>query len=405
MTIDGNTVLGAATLREQGFLHAVQSTDDHATIAALSPKLWRINNDSRYDLAKSFGAKVTWVVGDSCNPDAIIFIGQAAWEACIVNLVQTHSPTSARPVDYWDVWGEPDHDGVFTSSQILTIFQLAHNDIRSVDPRAQIVGPDLASYDDSGTCNKIDMKCFLSFVNTNRLEFDVLAWNEIIDRSGNQITPPQVATHFSSARALVASMPGLVNPTPKYFVEEYSDSRNFTVPGWTVAWLKAFEDNNSDGATRACWDTQDSAGGATYSGCNAGLNGLLQSDGISKRALYWVHDSYAAYTGNRVSSTGSSTDTVGYGSRKDSTRELTALVGRWSVGTVNPVANVTTTFKVPSSYGLSSMHYTIYRIPNQLYAVNPVLYSSGTVPVSGGQAVLTVSSMADGDAYTFDLFP
>lgn len=55
--------------------------------------------------------------------------------------------------------------------------------------------------------------------------------------------------------------------------------------------------------------------------------------------------------------------------------------------------------------GLSSMHFTIYRTPNQLYVVNPALYASGTVTVPGGQAVLTVPSMADGDAYAFDLFP
>jgi hypothetical protein len=405
ITVNANTVLGTATFREQGFLHTINSTTDHATVAALSPKFWRINSDTRYDLAKSYGAKVVWVVSDSCDPNAIIFVGQAAWDNCVVNLATTHSPTSARPVDYWDLWNEPDHNGVWTSAQILTLLKAAHNDIRSVTSTAKIMGPGLAVYNDSGACNKIDMKCFLDYAVANSLKIDALSWHEIIDGAGAQVLPTAIAGHIASARALVAARPTLLAPSPEYHVGEFTDSQNFTVPGWSVAWLKFLEDANVDGATLGCWDTSDTPGGTTYNGCVDGLNGLLQSDEITTRSTYWVHKMYAGIGNQRVQTTTDNNDTVGYGGRNDSAKELTAMVGRWSVGTVNGPSTTTVKFNVPSSYALSSMHYTVYRIPNTFGAVTPTLFASGVVSVTAGVATLTIASMNDGDAYTFDLYP
>ncbi|MHB8508879.1 MAG: hypothetical protein ACYDGR_09565 [Candidatus Dormibacteria bacterium] len=401
VTVDANTVLGTTSLRAQGFLHAVNSSTDHATVAALAPKLWRINNDSRYDLAKSYGAKIMWVVSDSCN----YLLGLVLYQNCVTTLASSHSPTSARPVDYWDVWGEPDHVGL-PGPVLLPYFKAAHDGIRSVDPNAKVGGPDLAVYSDAGgTCQNIDMTCFLDYVVANNLQFDVLSWNEILDAAGQQSLPTAIGGHASAVRALVAARPGLRNPSPQYMVEEYSDSRNFTIPGWTVAWLKFLEESNLDAAGRACWDTSDTQGGQTYSGCVRGMDGLLQSDEITPRAIYWVHKAYAGISTSRVLASSTSTDTVAYAGRNDASRELTALVGRWSVGTVNSPTTVTATFNVPASYGLTSVHYTVNRIPNQFGAVSQTPYASGTAAVLGGQAQLTVNSFADGDAYTFDLTP
>jgi hypothetical protein len=406
VTINANTVLGASTFREQGFIHAINASTAVTKVDLLKPKFWRVNNDDRYDRAKARGAQVSWTVSDSCDPNAIIFLGQPAWEACITDLVNTHKPGTARPVDFWEIWNEPDHNGVWTSSQILTLFKAAHNDIRAVDPNAKIIGPSLAVYNDSGACNKIDLKCFLDFAVANSLKFDWLSWHEIITSAGAQVQPTDIAGHLASARALVAARPGLLQPNPKYWIGEFTDSTNFTVPGWSVAWLKYLEDSNVDAATLACWDTSDVGGGATYSGCNTGLNGLLQSDETTERSTYWVHRFYALIGSSRVSSTSTNTDTVGYGGRNDNNRELTALVGRWSIGTVNAASSTTTNFNVPSSYGLSSMHYTVYRIPNTFGAMSaPTLQASGTVAVTGGVASLTVATMNDGDAYFYDLYP
>lgn len=398
VTIDGTVALGTAAFRAQGFLHGLNTNTNTAKVSALTPQNWRVSNNDNYDRAKSYGAKVTWVVSDSCTK----ILGPVTYQNCVANLV-SGSISGNRPVDYWDVWNEPDHEGVLTSAQILDYFRITINQIRAIDPNAKIEGPSLAVYDDSGACNKIDLKCFLDYILNQQLKVDVLSWHEIIDKTGAQVKPTDIGAHITAARALVAARPGLLNTNPLYHVGEYSDSQNYAAPGWTVAWMRYLEENDVDAGIRACWDATEA--GTTYSTCSDGLDGLLARDNTTERPIYWVHRVYAGLKGSRVATSHSNTDTVAYGAKDPTHSELGGLIGRWSVGTVNPAANVTVTMKVP--YALSQMHLTVYRFQNGVFTQpSPlVITSNQLVSVTSGQVVFTLSNFVDGDAYSVELVP
>ncbi|MHB8508872.1 MAG: hypothetical protein ACYDGR_09525 [Candidatus Dormibacteria bacterium] len=419
LTVKANEILGPVTLREQGFLHGIDANANRSVVSALRPHYWRVNSNDTYDQAKSYGAQVTWVISDSWREQYGIS-GQGIqavpppwsafpiYDSFVKTLVSQHSRTSRRPVDFWDIWPESTNGPTGTSSQILDTFRHAYLDIRQADPTARIGGPSLGvfaeipypllspTFPNQSSWHDIDYRTFLDFAAANNLRFDVISWEEILAFDGSDSRPEDVGQHASWLRQQIAARPSL--GTPRLHINEYSNADNFHVPGWTVAWLEAMERANVDWGSRACWDSQDSPSGPTYSGCSLGVDGLLQADEKTPMPLYWVHESYASMSGDRVSTASSSADTVAYATRDDHSRKIVILAGRYGGKKAAGTSPVGVLIEMPE--GVKRAQVEVVRIPDQSGALAaPIFVSSRIAAVEQGHIDLTLPAFDMGDAY------
>lgn len=345
---DGSKLRGSADLRAQGFLHGLTSTTDAARVEALKPQHWRLADEATYDLARAHGARITWVISDSWW-QATCENGQTRcpmppwqnWELydSFVRSLVLQSIGSNRPVDYWDVVNEPPskQTGSGTPEQYYEQLRHAHDAIRTVDPDAKIVAPSLTTYADvlppeghRSSKRNLELKTFLDFAVANNLRFDAISWHE---NTGNPEEPfptrrpSDIVGHVAQARALLTKYPAL-GPV-EIHINEYSPLRSRNIPGWVTGWIAGLEDADVDASMRTCW-AENEPGKAKYTGCRpfGMLDGLLERDERTPRPAYWVYESYADMTGDRLrTSTNDPTVSV-FATTDDAARQMRLLVGR-----------------------------------------------------------------------------
>ena len=409
VTIQANQQLDTATKFMQGFLHGNPASSDSVSTAKLKPAFWRIGiywfNGANYDEAKRFNPKISLVLNDLYKLVNNIYADTLSkpwinnwysWDSLVTALVN-NSVTFNKPVDYWDVWAEPDNWWTGTSDQFFEMYRRTDSIIRSVLPNAKIVGPDLASF------NLPIILAFIDFLNIRNVHLNAISWHEFF-------YPENITVNVQQMRDSLAVRPWAGNP--EIHIPEYAGfTASHLIPGWNVGWIYYLEKAKVNWASHGCWNESD--GTIFWSDCAFGLNGLFMSDNVTPQPNYWVHRAYAELDTIRLVTTNSQTRTVSLAGKNDVTQEMKIIVGRYdnpNLGSHNASANVE--IKIRNyPYGTNSTQpLVIQRIPsnNVPYSIPllaPLTTFSGTVTFTGDSARIFINGFVDGDAYIIYINP
>ncbi|MCS6297115.1 MAG: hypothetical protein H8K09_12845 [Nitrospira sp.] len=185
----------------------------------------------------------------------------------------------------WDIYNEPDLATlpINDNERLKEGWRLAYQRIKHRIPGAQVVGPSVSRY-------RL-LKPFLEWSHEHGVFPDVVAYHEYDDPS-----------HAS----------GLVNDLRNYLVRrglsrpisvnEILGQETWTIAGYTVGVIAAYERANILSAMRSCWpDPQDMSRDRVENTCdNPTLDGLLYVDRQSKRPGWHIYKSYAEMEGVRL---------------------------------------------------------------------------------------------------------
>ena len=399
ITVDAASKLGP--LRSlQGFLHGIdaRATFDQPLIAALKPAFWRFGtgSDTLFPKISGFGAKLTYVVSDGYADSRGGYSKARPWEdwagteSFITSAAQANLQ-AGRPITFFDAWGEPQGGTPWlgTYDQLLEYYARTIRTLRAADPTAKVIGP---TYDDfEGTIEGHGLFDVIVDLDARyQLRFDAIAWHELGAQPAEQLP-----AHTASLRQrLAARFPGY---QPELHVNEYANTAQHLVPGWSVGWLFYLTEANVDAANRACWNVP----GEGWSDCWAGLNGLLRPDNRTPQHTYWVHRSYADLVdGQRLRTT--STDPHAVALAVQQSQHLLLLTGRFAS---SPAAPLTLTLQgLPpntTSVDVTASVIPATGVPGALPAPQTPAPCHATVG-DGGLTVL-VNDYPDGAAVSFDV--
>jgi hypothetical protein len=275
------------------------------------------------------------------------------------------------------------------------------------------MGPSISAYNDQAS-QTLDLATFLDYMVAQHIHLDALSWHEVGARASPAENPPDpqsVPIDVARARALVAARPQI--GLPAIVINEYASVITHLIPGWAVGWISALEQAGVTAADRACWSLQAAPGQQAGNECfDGGLDGLLVPGSGSPQAVYWVHRAYAQMTGTKVD-TSSPDAAVSAFATRDGASTLSVIVGRHASCTpaVRPVCpQPASATPPPAAMELRVMvpwpaaRVTVQRIPNQPDAMasapSVVTEQLGS---SAGVLVVSLPSVADGDAYSLTL--
>jgi hypothetical protein len=348
------------------------------------------------------------------------------YDQSISAVVQTVE-ASGRSVNYWDLVNEPPgttnkNDAYFDydDAAVITLADeeqwLLHtyNDVKAVDPSAQVVCPSLTSYEDypgetAASNELLDFSTFLAFAAANGIDCNAFSWHEIVAAGAAtdfNAQPQDIQAHVARFRSLLAQYPQFSGA--KIFINEYGgfvpptgSVNNEDLTGWVVGDIAALEAAGVDQANRSC---------TPNFGCNNLLDDLFVQSGSSlvPSAVYWPYLYYAQMEGNSVPVTSSEEQISGFATANSSTRTLMMLVGRHDIQGKpgNPAAqSVAMTVAVPSSWVASSVKVSLALFPGIGGAVSQPVPTITTVPVINGQATIVIPSFGSQNAYGVTITP
>ena len=428
LNVLGDRLLGPEVHVAQGFIHGVDSSTSPALVAALQPRQWVLaDNGDDAQQAQLAGASTTFLLDVAWDAEtAPTNHGQplAPWEhldqyAAFVKREVTTVEASGQRIGYWQIQNEPDAPITpggesASTSQALDVFQTGVDGIRSVDPRARIVGPALAAFNDQpSTSTRLDMVTFLDYVVAHNIRIDALSWHEV-GKAANPVDlfpdPSSVVIHVQRLRQLLAERPSVGRPA--IIINEYDSVADHLIPGWAVAWIDALEQAGIDQANRSCWHQPD-VYGKMVSECTEGsVDGLFVPGSGLPEAIYNVHRAYAQMTGTRLVTSSTSPGVSLVASRDDGAGRLTVLVGRHESCTAavrvdcNEPASATpgpaaVLLVVQTPWTVSSVD--VQRVAN-IAGVAPVPQTVSHSSVGrGGSLGIPIPAFADGDAYVITL--
>lgn len=185
----------------------------------------------------------------------------------------------------WDIYNEPDLAAlpINENERLKEGWRLAYQRIKYRIPGAQIVGPSVSRY-------RL-LKPFLEWSQEHDVFPDVVAYHEYDDPS-NALGLVEDLRGYLKER-------GLARPIS---VNEILGQETWTIAGYTVGVLAAYERANILSAMRSCWpDPQDTSRDRVENTCdNPTLDGLLYVDRQSKRPGWHIYKTYAEMEGVRL---------------------------------------------------------------------------------------------------------
>ncbi len=293
----------------------------------------------------------------------------------------------------WDIYNEPDLAALplNDNERLKEGWRLAFGRIKERIPSAKIVGPSVSRY-------RL-LKPFLEWSQSQGVFPDVVAYHEYGDPSG-ALGYVDDLRNYLSAR-------GLVRPIS---VNEILGQGSWTIAGYTVAVIAAYERANILSAMRACWpDPQDTSRDSVENTCdNPTLDGLLYVDRRSTRPGWHIYKTYADMRGVRVFTMTDSptlhalaaldgpagTLRLLVGKYGDSSSEETRVIIRNSRGTVVPVQG-------------EDVHVCAERIPDVGSAPleTPVVTINQLLSASGNEISFILPEFYHSDAYRIALGP
>lgn len=412
ISVDCNQEMDTSTKVMQGFLHGGPQFLDSTLTAKLRPQFWRFGAydgiGSGYDDIKRFNPKTTIVLNDlymiayNIPSQTLSQPWTNNWNEwdTIVYLVANGSVQNNKPIDFWDVWGEPDNFWSGNYSQWIEMYRRTDSILHQIIPNAKITGPEFGF----GACDfsVVPILEFLDNLHAVNSKVDAISWHEFC-------LPQSVQTHVQELRDSLISRPWATNLT--IHIPEYAGPANHIIPGWNVGWLYYLEKAKVDWASHACWDEND--GINSWSDCQFGLNGLFMKDGTTPQPNYWVHRAYAELLDKRLETTKNTSQAVALASSSDLTEEMKILVGRYdnpNLGSHNSSSNMEIKIRNYPYCSNCTLPFVLQRIPS-----NNVPYSqaltlpetaiNGSITFIGDSATITISNFIDGDAYFVYIHP
>jgi hypothetical protein len=429
-----------------GLLHSAGRPMPGA-LSGLAPASWRLGINEipnsngfdfiPYDTAKAAGARTTVIVSDAwfqtsgCGRPSSLCGAKPPWNdlgsyaAWVTSYVRRIEATGRHP-DFWEVQNEPDSETIpgayltswdaqqVTAQRELAQFDTAYHAIKAADPNAKVMGPSLAVFRTVPIRNYLDMATFMAYSASHGLVWDAISWHENggYDAQGPALYPEAlIGSHVAAAKALLAAHPTLGQPV--IALTELGDPSTRTVPGWVAGNAEAVESLGVGLANRSCFPTVTDP--TVVDPCwvqpNT-LDSLLRSDGATT-AAYWVMSAYASLAGTRVSDTVSDPAfsvlpaIAPHGN-------FAALIGRHQTCTrlVNPNCSappgvtpgpVRTSLSVALPWSGPAL-VVVRRIRNTSTELGgPSLVATVPVGVTGGTVVVSLPSVADGDAFVVDI--
>ena len=185
----------------------------------------------------------------------------------------------------WDIYNEPDLATlpINDNERLKEGWRLAYQRIKHRIPGAQVVGPSVSRY-------RL-LKPFLEWSQDHGVFPDVVAYHEYDDPSHAPGLVEDLRNYLTRR--------GLTRPIS---VNEILGQETWTIAGYTVGVIAAYERANILSAMRSCWpDPQDMSRDRVENTCdNPTLDGLLYVDRQSKRPGWHIYKSYAEMEGVRL---------------------------------------------------------------------------------------------------------
>jgi len=277
--------------------------------------------------------------------------GQSAYLAQVKALVQTKLASGLANFDGYEIWNEPDGTWQAANGDFYTVcWKPTYDLIRSLDPKAKIVGPSYSYY------NNGSMKTFLQACKAGNALPDVISWHQW--GSGGFVGA------FSSYRALETSLG--ISPRAVSINEYSSGTHTYEgAPGVSVPFIAKFERKGVESAMISWWFTN-----------LPGRLGSLLTSGNAKGGGWHLYRWYGDMTGSMVKTTppNDASEGVDAFAAIDSTQGHASIVlGGNSVGTVNVAVS-----GIPAWFGSS---VTV--------KLESVAWTDKDTPVSGTAVVST----------------
>ena len=397
----------------QGFLHGGAYFLDSGLVAKLRPSFWRIGAywlaGSNYSHVKKFNPKITINLNDIYMiiqgiPTQTLSKpwtnGWKSWDSVVAVTVNS-SVIDGAPVDYWDVWGEPDAFWTGTVPQFIEMYRRTDSIIGSIIPSAKITGPEFGfPFCDFSVTPILG---FLDSLHSKGAMVNGVSWHELCNN------PENVPNHVQQLRDSLAVRPWCGNLT--IHIPEYASPQNSIVPGWNLGWLYYLEKSKLNWVSHACWN--ESNGVISWSNCEFGLNGLFMKDNITPQPNYWVHRAYSELNSTRLVVNISHVKTIALASKNNSNQEMKIIVGRYDnpiLGTHNAPANVKVKIKNYPYCSSCTKSLVIQHIPsnNVPYSVPlraPITTYTGNVNFNADSTDISINGFIDGDVYVIYINP
>ncbi|MGC3976685.1 MAG: hypothetical protein QM771_20235 [Nitrospira sp.] len=214
----------------------------------------------------------------------------------------------------WDIYNEPDLATlpINENERLKEGWRLAYQRIKERIPGAEIVGPSISRY-------RL-LKPFLEWSQKQNVFPDVVAYHEYDD-------PSHAPALVEDLRSYLRGR-GIVKPIS---VNEILGQESWTLAGYNVGVIAAYERADIMSAMRSCWpDPQDMSRDRVENTCdNPTLDGLLYVDRQSKRPGWHIYKAYAEMEGVRLSTITDSPTVHALASFEKASGTLQLLLGKY----------------------------------------------------------------------------
>ena len=239
--------------------------------------------------------------------------GQASFLASVKTVIQAKLAAGVTNFDGYEIWNEP--NGTWESANgdfYATCWKPTYDLIRSLDPKARIIGPSYSYYNDN------NMKAFLQSCKNGNALPDVVSWHQW----GSDGFIGAFETYRALEKTLGISPRGIS-------INEYSSGTHTYEgsPGVSVPFIAKFERKQVESAMISWW----------FTGLPGRLGSLLTSKN-EKGGGWWLYKWYGDMTGNMVSVTppnDRSEGVDGFASLDQDQKYASIILGGNSIGTVN----------------------------------------------------------------------
>ena len=259
-------------------------------------------------------------------------------------------------------------------------WQTVHRKIKSIDPLARVVGPNLANYDTAF------YRDFMAFASQNDCLPDVVSWHELNDDFFGGWYQ-----RFDDFRSIERDL-GL--PTREICINEYCRIKgDLGIPGQLIQWITRFENSKVD-ACLAYWTDAGS------------LNNLVTRDHYNRATgAWWLYRWYGGLTGDTVKVTSPTANAEGL--QGLATLDSDKKQARILLGGCNGDVRVVVTGCESTPYFNGKVHAAVWVAQHTGLnpSPDPALILEGDFEITARQVSLTVGNMVSTAAYQIILSP
>jgi len=260
-----------------------------------------------------------------------------------------------------EVYGSYDK-GITNLAVLESAWKTIYQTIRTINPSAEIAGPNFFLYDNSAYTN------FMTYAKSNDVLPNEVTWHEFESSLG--ISPIKVV------------------------IDEYAQSAELGVPGTLVQYIARFENSKVYGCL-AYWTSE---GDLQYLGASGSPNVAT--------GAWWLYQWYGEMAGNTFKGTPPSTTTQGWqgvAALDSNSKQVKAVFG----GTSGTVSVVVQGLSSQSYFGSSKVHATVWGVDSTVSnpSSGPYYVQMDDYTESSGQITVSVPSTKATSAYYLIVTP